>query len=76
MIYVLVYIIYSKTFDIYYKGFSEDVPHRLLYHNENRSKYTSNKGPWEFQVSAFSFYVILRTKVHTRSSAQKFANLM
>ena len=42
-----VYIIYSKTFDIYYKGFSEDVAQRIIYHNENRSKYTSNKGPWE-----------------------------
>jgi len=46
-----VYIIYSKTFDFYYKGFSENIPHRLLYHNENRSKYTSNKGPWELVYS-------------------------
>ncbi|WP_157849161.1 GIY-YIG nuclease family protein [Flavobacterium sp. Root186] len=38
MIYVYVYIIYSKTFDLYYKGFSEDVAQRLLYHNENRSR--------------------------------------
>ena len=41
-----VYIIYSKEFDLYYKGFSENVVQRLFYHNENRSKYTSNKGPW------------------------------
>ncbi|MBF4514999.1 GIY-YIG nuclease family protein [Flavobacterium sp. ANB] len=27
-----VYIIYCKTFDVYYKGFSENVPQRLLYH--------------------------------------------
>jgi putative endonuclease len=46
-----VYIIYSKTFDVYYKGFSEDVAQRLLYHNENRSRYTSNKGPWELVYS-------------------------
>jgi putative endonuclease len=41
-----VYIIYSKDFDVFYKGFSENVAQRLLYHNENRSRYTSNKGIW------------------------------
>ncbi|WET04861.1 GIY-YIG nuclease family protein [Flavobacterium sp. YJ01] len=46
-----VYIIYSKTFDVYYNGFSEDITQRLLYHNENRSRYTSNKGPWELVYS-------------------------
>ncbi|MRX66482.1 putative endonuclease [Flavobacterium resistens] len=46
-----VYIIYSKTLDLYYKGFSEDVAQRLLYHNENRSRYTSDKGPWELVYS-------------------------
>ena len=46
-----VYIIYSKDFDLYYKGFSENILQRLLYHNENRSRYTSNKGPWELVYS-------------------------
>ena len=46
-----VYIIYSKDFDVYYKGFSENVAQRLLYHNENRSRYTSNKGMWELVYS-------------------------
>jgi putative endonuclease len=46
-----VYIIYSKNFDIYYKGFSENVAQRLLDHNENRSKYTSNKEIWELVYS-------------------------
>ncbi|MBL0735918.1 GIY-YIG nuclease family protein [Flavobacterium sp. GN10] len=46
-----VYIIYSKTFDVYYKGFSEDISQRLLYHNENRSRYTANKGPWKLVYS-------------------------
>ena len=35
----------------YYKGFSEDITQRLLYHNENRSRYASNKGPWELVYS-------------------------
>ena len=42
------YIIYSKSKDIYYKGFSESPTQRLLDHNENKSRYTSGKGPWEF----------------------------
>jgi putative endonuclease len=46
-----VYIIYSKDFDVYYKGFSENVAQRLLYHNENRSRYTSNKGIWKLVYS-------------------------
>ena len=46
-----VHIIYSKDFDVYYKGFSENVVQRLIYHNENRSKYTSNKGIWKLVYS-------------------------
>jgi len=46
-----VYIIYSKDFDVYYKGFTENVTQRLHYHNENRSRYTSNKGIWELVYS-------------------------
>ena len=46
-----IYIIYSKDFDVYYKGFSENVVQRLIYHNENRSKYTSNKGIWKLVYS-------------------------
>ena len=46
-----VYIIYSKDFDVYYKGFSENVAQRLLHHNENRSRYTSNKGIWKLVYS-------------------------
>ena len=34
-------------YDIFYKGFSEDVNQRLIAHNENMSNYTKNKGPWE-----------------------------
>ena len=42
-----VYIIYSKTKDIYYKGENDRPMERLSDHNSNRSKYTSYKGPWE-----------------------------
>ena len=46
-----VYIIYSRKCDVYYKGFSENIDQRLLHHNENRSKYTSNKGIWTLVYS-------------------------
>ncbi|MDP5198725.1 MULTISPECIES: GIY-YIG nuclease family protein [Flavobacterium] len=71
-----VYIIYSKTFDVYYKGFSENVDQRLIYHNENRSKYTANKGPWElvylkgFETKREALIEELRLKKLNRKSIE------
>src|SRR5699024_8787107 len=42
-----VYIIYSKTRDSYYRGYSTQPYKRLRQHNEGESRYTRNKGPWE-----------------------------
>ncbi len=42
-----VYIIYSKSHRIYYKGFTENPEQRIKEHNENMSRFTSGKGPWE-----------------------------
>jgi putative endonuclease len=42
-----VYIIYSDKSEIYYRGYSENPTRRLEQHNNNESRYTSNKGPWE-----------------------------
>jgi putative endonuclease len=42
-----VYIIYSLSFDKYYKGYSLNPQKRLLYHNAKRSRYTSHFTPWE-----------------------------
>ena len=42
-----VYLIYSKSNDIYYKGESSRPYERLIEHNENLSRYTAGKGPWE-----------------------------
>ena len=41
-----VYIIYSATADVYYKGYTQDYLKRVEEHNLNKSRYTSNKGPW------------------------------
>ncbi len=71
-----VYIIYSKTFDVYYKGFSENVDQRLIYHNENKSRYTANKGPWKlvyvkgFETKKEALVEELRLKKLNRKSIE------
>ncbi len=42
-----VYMIYSERLNIIYKGYSLNPIERLRQHNNNESKFTSNKGPWE-----------------------------
>ena len=49
-----VYIIYSVSFDIFYKGYSLNIAKRLTQHNNNERRYTANKGPWKL-VFAQSF---------------------
>ncbi len=41
-----VYIIYSASHDVYYKGYSQNPKERLQEHNDGRSKYTRGRGPW------------------------------
>ncbi len=42
-----VYILYSKSKDVYYKGFSENPENRLTQHLEGKSQYTSQINDWE-----------------------------
>ena len=42
-----VYIIYSASHDLYYKGSTENPVQRLHAHNADDSTYTRNKGPWQ-----------------------------
>jgi putative endonuclease len=46
-----VYIIYSKSCNIYYKGFTLDCATRLCYHNTGQSPYTSKTNDWELVYS-------------------------
>jgi putative endonuclease len=41
------YIIYSESFDVFYKGYSYRPFVRLEEHNDDKSSYTKGKGPWE-----------------------------
>ena len=40
-------IIYSTSHDVYYKGYSTDYIMRLEQHNQGKTTYTKNKGPWK-----------------------------
>jgi len=62
-----VYIIYSRTSDIYYKGYSTRPYERLKEHNDGKSRYTSRKGPWELV-----YLIIFSTK---REALQKEKSL-
>jgi putative endonuclease len=45
-----VYVLYSASYGLYYKGFTQDVERRLIEHNSDKSRYTSGKGPWELLI--------------------------
>ena len=49
-----VYILFSKSCNVYYKGFTSDISKRLEYHNAGKSQYTSRANDWEL-VYSFSF---------------------
>jgi len=41
-----VYILYSESLDIYYKGHTNNLEERLKRHNGGKEKYTSKGIPW------------------------------
>lgn len=41
-----VYIIYSASLDIYYKGFTENLEKRIFEHQNGLSRYTSQQNDW------------------------------
>ena len=46
----LVYILFSKTLNKYYVGFtSEEITERLRKHNSNHKGFTGNVGDWEIE---------------------------
>jgi putative endonuclease len=47
-----VYIIYSLSKDVYYKGFTSDLEVRLAKHNSGESNYTSSRNDWKLVYSA------------------------
>ena len=41
-----VYVLYSPTINKFYIGSTSDLEKRIYYHNNGKSPYTRNKGPW------------------------------
>ena len=46
------YILYSESLDVYYKGFSTNVEKRLIYHLEGQHKFTSKARDWKVAYQA------------------------
>jgi putative endonuclease len=46
-----VYIIYSKSIDKYYKGYTSNLLSRIKSHNYGNSTYTKNGIPWVLKLS-------------------------
>jgi putative endonuclease len=44
------YVIFSPTYNVFYKGYTTDVPKRLNEHNNDLGRYTAGKGPWNLIV--------------------------
>ena len=47
----VVYIIYSKTLDLFYKGYTSDLIQRIKNHVEGKSQFTSQTTDWELVYS-------------------------
>ncbi|MFN5621307.1 MAG: GIY-YIG nuclease family protein [Flavobacteriales bacterium] len=45
-----VYVLFSPSFRVYYKGYTENITNRLAQHNGGLSRYTAGKGPWELII--------------------------
>jgi putative endonuclease len=76
-----IYILYSPSSDIYYVGYSEDVPRRLEQHNNPlRSKFTSKHIPWvlkiHFEVADTRSGAVIAEKHIKRQKSRKYIELL
>ena len=72
-----VYILYSATLDVYYKGFSTHIEQRLEYHLTSKHKFTSQTKDWvivyvqEFEEKQGALKEEKRLKKLNRKSIEK-----
>ena len=72
-----VYILFSKTCNVYYKGFTTDISKRLEYHNSGKSNYTSKANDWEivycntFEIKREALIEEKRLKKLNKASLEK-----
>jgi putative endonuclease len=75
-----VYILHSKSLQIYYKGFSADFSKRLEYHNSGKSTYTSKTADWElvyvkaFEIKKEALIEEKRLKKLNKTSLERLIN--
>jgi len=66
-----VYILYSKAFDTYYKGQTNNLPRRVQRHNSGREKATARYRPWKLvwftEKKSRSEAIILERKIKNLS---------
>ena len=73
----IVYILYSKNLDVYYKGFTQNLEQRLEDHLEGKSNFTSNAKDWilmynkEFKTKKEALIEEKRLKKLNRLSIEK-----
>ena len=76
----IVYILYSKNLDVYYKGSSIDVDKRLIEHLEGNSNFTSKVNDWKivfkknFETKREALIEEKRLKKLNRVSIEKLLN--
>jgi putative endonuclease len=52
-----VYILYSESLDVYYKGFTTNIENRLDSHLLGQSDFTSRATDWEFAFLILSLFL-------------------
>ena len=72
-----IYILFSKSSNTYYNGFTENLKKRVQNHLAGRSKYTSTKNDWvlvyskEFEIKKEALIEEKRLKKLNRASLEK-----
>ena len=72
-----VYILFSKSSNVFYNGFTSDLKNRLESHLAGKSRYTSTKADWilvyskEFETKRDALIEEKRLKKLNRSSIEK-----
>ena len=74
-----VYIIYTKKFDKYYKGYTLNPEKRLEQHNNKESRYTSSFTPWNLvylEIFTTKKEALIREKALKKFSKHSLINLI
>jgi putative endonuclease len=74
-----VYIIYSKSIDVYYKGYSSDPRRRVVQHNHGNSNFTSKTNDWQLvfiEEFATKKEALIREKVIKKYSKNQVTYLI